>query len=271
MKFDELNQLKRFFSTMEISDDEKKKRCDLAYLLYDAIYFTFSLIKVEKEVEELNFVKDDLTAAQYKGTLEKRIEEAFKQENIPYEREYVKRLVNNILDKPLTYDVRNIKNPEQAKVVEEVLKSIKAENFNADGFKETLTNRITDALEKKEVPYKPDYIPQLVNDIIAVTNRHPDDPYYLSKERALLIAQNESNSVHNFADYEQAKRDGKTYKTWITENDERVRLEHAEVDGMKIPINEKFAVGSDLMDFPHDYLNGTPGNLINCRCVCLYE
>lgn len=202
MKFDELNQLKRFFSTMDISDDEKKKRSNFAYLLYDAIYFTFALIKVEKEIEERNFATNDMVVAQYRDTLE---------------------------------------------------------------------NRITDAFDREGIPYEPNYISRLVSDIMDTTNRHPDDPYYLSQDRAVLIAQNESNTAYNHADYENARKSGKKYKVWMTEGDNLVRLEHEEVDGVRIPIDEMFLVGSDMMRYPHDYLNGSPGNLINCRCVCLYE
>ena len=199
-KFDELNQLKRFFSTMDISDDEKKKRSDLAYLLYDAIYFTFALIKVEKDIEERNFTKNALVVDQYR---------------------------------------------------------------------ETLQHRIEDALE--EIPHEDDYVPRLVNDIIETTDRHPDDPYYLSRDRALLIAQNEANTVYNHADYESARQSGKQYKVWLTEGDEKVREAHAEVDMMRVPIEEMFTVGNDTMRYPHDYLNGSAENLVNCRCVCRYE
>jgi len=198
-RFDELNQLKRFFSTMDISDDEKKKRTDLAYLLYDAIYFTFAIIKVEKEIDERDFTKNALLVDQYR---------------------------------------------------------------------DTLLNRIQDALA--DVPYEPDYLTRLVDDIIETTDRHPDDPYYLSRDRALLIAQNEANTVYNHADYESARQSGKQYKVWLTENDERVRFEHAEVDGQRIPIDELFTVGEDQMRYPHDY-NASPQNIINCRCVCVYE
>lgn len=199
MKFDELNQLKRFFSTMDISDDEKKKRSDLAYLLYDAIYFTFALIKVEKDIEERNFTKNALLVDQYR---------------------------------------------------------------------DTLLNRIQDALS--DVPYEPDYLTRLVNDIIETTDRHPDDPYYLSQDRALLIAQNEANTAYNHADYENARKSGKQYKTWIAEIDDKTREWHLEVDGTRIPIDELFIVGGEQMRYPHDY-NASSQNIINCRCVCRYE
>ena len=202
MKFDELNQLKRFFSTMEISEGEKKKRSDFAYLLYDAIYFVFALIKVEKEIGERDFIVNKLVALQYKDTLE---------------------------------------------------------------------NRLSDVFEREGIPYESDYLPKLVSEIIDTTDRHPDDPYYLSQDRALLIAQNESNSAYNYSDYITAKSEGKKYKTWFAEIDDKTRDWHLEVDSTRIPIDEMFHVGKDNMRFPHDMINGSAENIINCRCTCVYN
>lgn len=194
MKFDELNRLRRFFSTMEISEGEKEKRVSLGKLLYDAFFYVFLMMKTEVRV---------------KGEIDK---------------EY---------------------------------------------YKQSLDNRIRDAL--KDLPYDEEYIPKLTEDVIETTARHLDDEYYFSKERALLVAQNESNTVYNSFDYQTAKKSGKKYKRWQTEKDSRVRLAHEEVDDMKIPIDEYFHVGNDNMLFPHDYLNGSAENLVNCRCTCIYE
>lgn len=259
-RFDELNQLKRFFSTMELSEDEKKKRCDFAYLLYDAIFYTFTFLKVESEVKAKNIIK---------GELESRIKEVFRQENISKTPEYIKRLTDSIL-KP-SFDIRNITDKKESEIVENVIKELKSETFNAESIRDSLTDRITDAFEHENIPHEPDYIPRLVDDIIETTNRHPGEDYYLSRDRALLIAQNESNSAYNYVDYDNAVKSSKQYKVWITENDDRVRINHAEVDGEKIPIDEMFTVGNDRMRYPHDYVNGSADNLVNCRCVCVYE
>lgn len=193
MKFDELNRLRRFFSTMEITEGEKEKRVSLGKLLYDAFFYVFLMMKTEVRV---------------KGEIDK---------------EY---------------------------------------------YKQSLDNRIRDAL--KDLPYDEEYIPKLTEDVIETTARHLDDEYYFSKERALLVAQNESNTVYNSFDYQTAKKSGKKYKTWKAEIDNRTRLWHEEVDGVKIPIDEMFQVGEDLMRFPHDY-TASPENIINCRCTCIYE
>ena len=67
-----------------------------------------------------------------------------------------------------------------------------------------------------------------------------------------------------------AKAHGYRFKVWMTEEDDKVRLWHEEVDQVQIPIDEMFEVGNDLMRFPHDYINGSAENLVNCRCVCQY-
>ena len=118
--------------------------------------------------------------------------------------------------------------------------------------------------------YEADYIPQVSREIVETTFRHLDEEYFLSEDRAVLIAQNEANTVLNSADYKQAKKQGKKYKTWMTELDNRVRPWHEEVNGVKIPIDDMFQVGNDSMRFPHD-INGSPENIVNCRCSCKYE
>lgn len=137
------------------------------------------------------------------------------------------------------------------------------------GYMESLNYRIQDMLA--DLPYEEEYIPQLSKDVIETTFRHLDEEYYFSEERTILISQNEANTVMNNIDYVSAKRSGKTRKTWVTEKDNRVRPWHEEVDELTIPIDEMFQVGNDQMRFPHDYINGSPENLINCRCTCFYE
>ena len=199
MKFDELHQLKRFFSIMNVSEAEKDKRCDFAFLFYDALWYTFALFKVEQK-----------------------------------------------LNSEGSYGAK----------------------FDEDLFRNSIKNRISDVIES--VPHDPVYLDKLVDEITDTTKRHLDDPYYFSKDRALIIAQNEANTLFNYADYDSAVRSGKQYKVWLTENDSRVRPEHAEVDGMRIPINEYFTVGEDKMLYPHD-MNASASNIVNCRCVCTYE
>lgn len=135
-----------------------------------------------------------------------------------------------------------------------------------ESYRQSLEYRIRDL----DVPYDEEYIEEVTEDIIDTTFRHLDEEYFLSEQRAVLIAQNEANTVMNGVDFFNAKKSGKKYKTWITENDERVREWHREVDYTKIPIDEYFYVGNDKMRFPHDY-TASAENVINCRCSCKYE
>ena len=149
---------------------------------------------------------------------------------------------------------------------------IKTDNpETVDDYVKSLDYRIRDVLEEKNLPYDEEYIPKLSQDIVETTLRHPDDKYYFSEDRALIITLNEANTIMNNVDFVSAKKQGKTYKRWVTEKDERVRPWHEEVDETKIPIDEMFKVGNDELRFPHDYINGSPENLINCRCSCLYS
>lgn len=142
------------------------------------------------------------------------------------------------------------------------------QTLSVEEYKQSLLMRLDDTLSG--IPYEQDYIPRLVDDVIDTTMRHLDDEYYVSQERALLIAQNEANTVLNYGDFLTAKENGNKYKTWITENDERVRFAHMEVDNVKIPIEDYFEVGGEMMRYPHDY-TASPQNVINCRCVCKYS
>ena len=144
-------------------------------------------------------------------------------------------------------------------------------DIDKDFYIRSLDGRIRDVLEENNLPYDENYIPQLTEDVIETTTRHLDEPYYFSQERALLVAQNESNTVYNSIDFKTAKAQGKKYKRWVTEKDERVRPAHVLVDETKIPIDEMFQVGEDQMRYPHDFEFGSPENLINCRCTCVYE
>ena len=242
MKFDELNQLKRFFSTMEISESEKKKRADFAYLLYDAIYYVLLSIKLEIKVKE-------------------------KQGKIPTQSQ--NKTVSKRQDKSVRVDSQKSVNEQNTdKNTQDSIRQAEIQKI-VDSYRQTLNNRLIDVFGDK--PYEPEYVSRLSDEIIDTTTRHPDDDYYLSKERALLIGQNESNTTFNHIDYTEAKESGKRYKVWITEADEKVREEHAEVDMMRIPIDEMFDVGGEQLRYPHDYLNGSAKNLVNCRCTCRYE
>lgn len=157
-----------------------------------------------------------------------------------------------------------------------VLTMIRLENdkgrlADKDSYRQSLEFRIIDSLEENNLPVDEEYINKVTEEVIDTTFRHlDDDEYYLSQDRAVLIAQNEANTVMNGVDFFNAKQSGKKYKVWQTEMDSKVRPWHEEVNGMRIPIDEYFYVGNDQMKYPHDY-NASAENVVNCRCSCVYE
>lgn len=193
MKFDELNQLKRFFAVMDV--DNKDERVSFAMRMNEALFYILLLIQTEIKVG------NEIDPNEYYGMLE---------------------------------------------------------------------NRMRDVYEESDLIPNEEYLPVITRDIIDTTLRHTDDPYFVSKGRALVIAQNEANTAYNLKDYDNAVASGKKYKTWRAEMDDRTRFDHAMTDGVKIPINEYFHVGEDDMRFPHDW-QASPENIVNCRCICTYE
>lgn len=61
-------------------------------------------------------------------------------------------------------------------------------------------------------------------------------------------------------------------KTWVTILDEKTRMSHVLADEQQQPTNTPFLVEGDKMMTPGDgSLGAKPGNLINCRCSCIYD
>lgn len=118
--------------------------------------------------------------------------------------------------------------------------------------------------------------------------KHPNDvseydvekddytPYWISDDRAMFIAENESNTLFNSKEYLEAKAKGYTHKIWMTYPDLRVRPTHVEARGLKVPIGVYFEVGDARMLYPKDvtseFSTGAehPEEVVNCRCTCKY-
>lgn len=193
MKFDELNQLKEYFSVMRLSDEEKEKRVSVAYLFYDAFFYVLTFLKADA------MLNDDLDAMFYIGAL---------------------------------------------------------------------SGRLIDSLEANGLDYDSGYIQKIATDVIEMTIEHYSEEEYFTDERYLRLAEDESNATCDYSMWIDAIRQGKKYKIWLTENDERVRPWHKEVGGTKVPIDGYFDVGPDRMRFPHDQENGSADNISRCRCSC---
>lgn len=107
---------------------------------------------------------------------------------------------------------------------------------------------------------------QATADIVAATDRHKDDPYYYSKDRARAIAENESNTVWSHTEYSEVVMK-KSFKQWLTIIDGHERESHAEVNGITKPINEPFILQGGMMQFPRDeQFSPSDEEIIGCRC-----
>lgn len=114
------------------------------------------------------------------------------------------------------------------------------------------------------------HVPNVVNGVVNTMLANPEDPFNFSLDRAILIAENEANSVWNDAEYEEALKSGKKYKTWHAIIDKRTRATHREINGKTIPIREYFTVGDSLMMFPKDS-SASDEEVVNCRCSLTYK
>lgn len=136
-----------------------------------------------------------------------------------------------------------------------------------------LTEGMNDALTDTGVSdfFKTVHVAAFVSSFINTTMKNPDEMFNFSYDRAKLIAENESNSIWEDSEYEDAVNAGKTKKKWHSILDNRTRDTHWEMAGVVVPINEPFQVGAYLMMFPRDdSLGAGPEEIANCRCHASY-
>ena len=133
--------------------------------------------------------------------------------------------------------------------------------------------------------YIEEHAKKIILDVVETTNKNiedaededeketkENDSYYLSYERAKLIAANEATLLVNYREYIKAIKNGMTKKTWVTEKDKKVRKTHKKVNEETIDIFKPFEVGSSLMMFPKDTSLGADVNeTANCRCTVRYS
>lgn len=115
------------------------------------------------------------------------------------------------------------------------------------------------------------HIDSFAQETVRTTIENIDDGWFLSNDRATLIAENEAQSDLNYADYSVAAESGKTRKQWVDVRDRKERETHREVGGTVIPIDDTFVVGNSLMRFPKDTsLGAEMKEIANCRCTIKY-
>jgi len=115
------------------------------------------------------------------------------------------------------------------------------------------------------------YINEVSDEIAQTTAKNQTSTAFISDDRAIMDAEEESNSIWNYSDYEQHIKDGYTQKEWVDMHDGRVRRTHRIVGGTKIGIMDVFQVGSSLMRFPRDTSLGADSKeIVRCRCKLEY-
>ncbi len=99
----------------------------------------------------------------------------------------------------------------------------------------------------------------------------------LEKLAAKLVVDQVTQITRDLRD--AARDNAPPSKTWITQGDERVRPEHRKANNQEVPENVRYQVKTpkydmehydpheyQLLKYPRDEENGTPGNVENCRC-----
>lgn len=232
MSADELNNwYTEYFDIMDISNEQKLERIELAELLDDVfIYlFTYFYPDIEKGVYNLEKMYSQ-TITRYKDALENY---GIDFNKYPEIEEYVEKVSRDIVDSSVSAKSKSSSNTQ---------------NNGANKPKQTLNANKVDNMSST------------------------DQKSLEIQNRAITVSQNESNTIFNTKEYYDAILKGYTHKTWITEEDDKVRSTHKDVDRTRIPIDEYFYVGNSQMLYPHDYSSGADAKeLVNCRCSVWYD
>lgn len=124
---------------------------------------------------------------------------------------------------------------------------------------------------ESKYPALPAHIKQAADEVVKQNKEKPDDAWYTSDDRAMVIAENETNAICEYTEFQDAVDSGKTKKTWNTMVDFRVRHTHMELEGKTIPIMDRFVVGKYEMYQPKDTsLGAGMEEIAGCRCWCTY-
>lgn len=93
----------------------------------------------------------------------------------------------------------------------------------------------------------------------------------IGRARAITISRTETHTATQIGAEAAATATGLDLdKEWGATEDARTRPAHAAADGQTVAKDETFTVDGEALDFPGDP-NGSPGNVINCRCITLWR
>ncbi len=94
---------------------------------------------------------------------------------------------------------------------------------------------------------------------------------HIARLRSHVIARTETHNAAGFSQNLAANVSGvQVRKRWLTAGDERVRDEHADMNGEVVEMNELFEFSDYSLAYPGDR-NGPAKGVIMCRCFVNYE
>ena len=239
--FDQLNSIStKWYSKMQIPQKKQKERVDLSLLFGEIFGLFFDLID-DYKLRDVNDLEDLLC-----DWLEERLKIVASNfigtDDLAYVNDWSKTEAEKIVDITLNHT-----GEEPKEVLEEDIEN---------------EGRETSEQEEK----KPKEITFEEFDVSI-----PEEDYWISDLRAILLGIECASSVANFYELYDALNQGMTNKVWITEADDKVRPTHNEVDHVDIPIRDLFIVGNSHLLFPGDVQNGAEEQEVyGCRCHCEY-
>jgi hypothetical protein len=98
----------------------------------------------------------------------------------------------------------------------------------------------------------------------------------IAMARARRIARTEIHNAAMFGQQAAAEASPLEFeKVWLSTEDQRTRESHAKANGQRVGLNDLFVLEQEdgrrvHIAYPGD-TRAPPGEVINCRCVCLYE
>lgn len=230
--FDELNTL----STTETTKDDRHKATRKKIPIHD--YFENMQISEEEKEKRVRLANLLLADVLFLFALSKRNQD--------------KQYLSEAFQKRYLSSVKKVAEPDQKmqRYIQKVCDSI---------VKTTLTGGQDDGKKQGETLTDSDAI------------KVSQDSYAVSIERATSVAENEANAILNGEEYSNAVKNGCTKKRWKSYRDERVRADHADVDGQVVDISRPFRVGKYMMMYPKDdSLGAGLEEIVNCRCSVEY-
>lgn len=143
------------------------------------------------------------------------------------------------------------------------------------GYEEALDDvgyQIDDAVRERIIKFAENTRTISEKHISPLPNMSNADLYYMSDDRIMAIAENQSQISSEYQELVDAILNGASYHEWVTMRDAKVREAHKKVDGAVLPIEEPFIVDGYRMVAPGDTVtDDAPEELVaGCRCHARY-